>query len=546
LSQATKIPVRLDELPGADAAPRPRTTSRNLSAAESATHHHFVAATTILVPASLRSAVLPLEGIHFRAGDPDQPRRAIGRRLRRWGSLKLLPYPLLLLLIVGISILATLLLSGIAGIRTQDPSVAIMLLMTTYWTLVGAIPVILSKWAAPSGLYSYLESRLFRLRLDNSYGVVILAYSVFLICVSGIVVCLGRTTTVNDRRRSDDRWARLSALFSHGLLLSILTAIFLLKLALVLVLIRNTEGSSIYTATRIVRGSLGPLIRIYQYLNIALSYPLACGLALWLAFPASRAVHRRAYRRLVWAVYLFLALVGLIENSLLGNRATPLIMMAAVTSGWLRWRYVPAERRQRRGMRRNLFALGLLGLALLGTIGISRGGELNSPAAVATSLADNASRIGNVAIQEVRSSEKLAAHMSLYAIVEDKARIPDPKLGDSYGEYARLVFAPKDQVFTLHYVTSWWLRMGAVGVLAATLTFGLAVVLLHRLGTGRVTLNTAGLRLAAATLPAAALPIIVIRGGPESLRSVIVEILLIPAIILTPCFVLAGSSPDVT
>jgi len=462
------------------------------------------------------------------------------------GSTELISYPLLLLVIVGIAILATLMLSGIVGIRTQDPSVAIMLLMTTYWTLVGAIPVILSKWAAPSALYSYLETRLFRLRLDNSYGVAILAYSFFLVCVSGLAVRFGRNTTVKDRQHSDARWARLSARFSHGLLLFILTGIFVLKLALVLVLIRNTAGSSIYTATRIVRGSLGPLIRIYQYLNIALSYPLACGLALWLAFPTSRTLLRPLHRRVVWAMYLFLALVGFIENALLGNRATPLIMMAAVTAGWLRWRYVPAVRKERRGMRRNLAALGFLGLALLGTIGISRGGELNSPGAVATSLIGNASRIGNVAVQEVRSSEKLAAHMSLYGIIEDKARIPDPTIGNSYGEYTRVVNAPKDQVFTLHYVTSWWLRMGAVGLLAATLTFGLAVVLLHRLATGRVTLDTAGIRLAAATLPAAALPITVIRGGPESLRAVIIEILVIPALILTPCFVLAGSRTDVT
>ena len=460
--------------------------------------------------------------------------------LRPRGSLKLLPYPFFLLALVALSIVAIVLLAGATGVRSKDPAVVITLVLTTYWTVVGAIPVIISKWRSPTELYSYLETRLFRLRLDNTYGLTLLAYAFFLLSVGCIALMLSRRVGATREAEYQDYWTRMSYRFSHSLLLTIIASVFVLKLTIVLALLRNSGGSSIYIATRIVRGDLGPLIRIYQYLNIASSYPLACGIAVWLSFPAARSSYSRRYRRLVSIAYLVLALSNLAENAVLGNRAVPLIMMAAVTAGWARWRYLPADAHSRRRLRRQFLALGFSGFVLLGAIGISRGGSLKTPADVAASLVGNFSRVGNLVVQEVRSSEKLAAHMSLYGIVERDALIPDPTITSSYADYTRVVHAPPDQVFTLHYVTSWWLRLGALGVLVAALTFGLAIVGLHWLASGFTSLNTAGLRLAAATLPAAALPITVIRGGPESLRSVVIEILLIPAAIITPCLVLGG------
>ena len=65
------------------------------------------------------------------------------------------------------------------------------------------------------------------------------------------------------------------------------------------------------------------------------------------------------------------------------------------------------------------------------------------------------------------SSEKLAAHMSLYGVLENGTSDTRPFTTDSYGLYVRTVGAPTDQVFTLHFVTSWVLQVGPTGVLAA-------------------------------------------------------------------------------
>ncbi|MEY2524593.1 MAG: hypothetical protein QOJ66_3158 [Ilumatobacteraceae bacterium] len=455
----------------------------------------------------------------------------------------MLPYPVLLLAVVGASIASIGLLASAAGVRSRDPAVVLILILTTYWTIVGAIPVILAKWQSPTDLYSYLETRLFRLRLDNAYGETLLMYSFFLVVVGLLVVTLTRRMDQPSEARYQERWTKLAYRFSHSLLLIVVFIILLLKLAIVLTLLRSSADSSIYIVTRIARGDLAPLIRIYQYLNIASSYSLSGGLALWLSFSEARLSYARVYRRVVSLAYLGIALLILAENAILGNRSVPLVMMGAVTAGWTRWRYLPAEAMVRRRLRHQFVAVGFTGFVLLGAIGISRGGSLSTPTDVAASLVGNVSRVGNLVVQEVRSSEKVAAHMSLYGIVERGSFVPDPAIRNSYGEYARIVNAPSDQVFTIHYVTSWWLRLGLAGVLVATLTFALVVVGLQRLASGSASLRSAGVRLAAATLPAAALPITLIRGGPESLRAVAVEILFIPAAIITPCFVIGRHRP---
>ena len=215
--------------------------------------------------------------------------------------------------------------------------------------------------------------------------------------------------------------------------------------------------------------------------------------------------------------------------------------MAGVASGWLRWRYLPATRASRRPLQRRFLVTAFLGLLVIGTIGISRGGSLDSPSAVVGSLSSNVVRVGNVAIQSTRSAEKLAAHMSLYGVLDQEANVQlHPLASNSYAVYTKLVDAPPDQVFTVHYVTAWWLRLGPLGLVPAVLTFALAVATIQRIATRATSVWSAGFSLAAATLPAAGIPITILRSGPESLRAVFVELLLLPGIVLIPCFVLGS------
>ncbi|CAN5592967.1 hypothetical protein BH10ACT2_BH10ACT2_00150 [soil metagenome] len=426
--------------------------------------------------------------------------------------------------------------------RSPDPAMGISLVLVPYWTLAGAIPVLLAKRAYPLADYSYLEGRLFPIFVNDTYAATLLAYSIFVIGTLVLVAAFTRREEPKRRAGGVVAWGGLAGRFSHTLLIAMTGLLLAVKLILVVYLVRTSGSASLYEATRVVRGGHAGVLRAYQYLNFVVAYPVAIGFTLWISFPTERRARGHVSQIIIWPAYLLMLLVLLAENALLGNRAVPLIMMATVAAGWARWRYLPATKRARRPLRRRFVLVGLLGILALGTIGISRGGSLVSPSAVVESLATNALKVGNVALQTTRSSEKLAAHMSLYAVIEHPKVQLVPLSGNSYAEYTALVGAPRDQVFTVHYVTSWWLRVGPLGVLAATLTFAAALAMLQRLATRTPTIWTAGFCLAAATLPAAGVPIILLRSGPESLRAVFVELLLIPGLTLLPCFVL-GSRP---
>ncbi|MBI4934933.1 MAG: hypothetical protein HY828_13715 [Actinobacteria bacterium] len=424
--------------------------------------------------------------------------------------------------------------------HAPEPAMAISLLLAPYWTLAGAIPVLLAKRSQPLAEYSYLEHRLFPIFVDGTYASTLLIYSVFVLGGLGVISVLTRGMTTAGQRLSNSEWAVLSRRFGHVFLLVGTGVGLIVRLGLFVYLVRTSSSSSLYEATRIVRGGNARFIQMYQYLTFMVAYPLAAGSALWLAFPEARRAYRRRTRGLMWAAYSSMLLALLAENAILGNRAVPLVMMGAVTAGWFRWRYLPASRTTRRPLRRRFVTVAALGFLVLGTIGISRGGALDSPSAVARSLSSNITHVGNVFLQSTRSSEKLAAHMSLYGVLEQPRLHLDALSTNSYQDYGRLVGAPPDQVFTVHYVAAWWLRLGAWGLLAAILTFAVVVAALQRIATGRPTLRSAGFRLAASTLPAAGVPVILLRSGPESIRAVVVELLFIPGIVLWSCFALGG------
>jgi hypothetical protein len=442
------------------------------------------------------------------------------------------------LLIISVAVTLVAYYLALIGIwsHTLDPGATLTLLLAPYWTIVGAVPVLLRKRDSSGAQYSYLETRLFELYPDRTYALVLLTYAGFLLIGILIVALTSRGVDQFDQARGTDTWNSRAAEFSHGLLLTWLSFASLLKFAVVVKLIGSASSTSIYVATRVVRGDNASLIRLYQYLSIAVSYPLATGFVLWLSFPAARRKYAFWMRRTISVIYALFLLSVLAENALFGNRATLLVMMGAIAAGWFRWRYMTAPLAERSGLRRRFGAATGGGLVALGTIGISRGGGLSSPSAVVGSLWLNLQRVGHVVLQEVASSEKLAAHMSLYTVIE-RNPAPMPLATDSYVAYVNLVHAPVDQTFTLHYVTAWWLHLGPLGIIGAILSFGIVVGLVQRVAASIASPLRAGACLAAATLPAAGIPVVLLRSGPEALRGVIVELILIPAIILTPCFI---------
>lgn len=424
--------------------------------------------------------------------------------------------------------------------RTRDPGMTTILLLASYWTVLGAFPILATKRLDNGVNYTYMEDRLFTIVVDGAYTETLAAYLLFLVLTALVTLLLSRDASRNTPIRAG--WDRLNADFSHVTMICVVTAITAAKVVIVLLLLRaiGETGLSLYAATRTVKGDAAGLLRIYQYLNILSSYSLSAGLALWLGYRGTPTM-RRSTRAFVWAGYGLLGALVFAENALLGNRAVPLIVMAAAATGWIRWGFLRASRARRGPMLLRFTALTLAGLVVLGTIGVSRGGSLTSPAAVAEAMVTNVSKIGNVVGQVVGSSEMVASHMSLYGVIREENLVHDAWSANSYGTYADLVQAPEDQVFTVHYVAAWWLRTGPLGVILAAVSFALALILLQRISWRPRSLWAASFALPAAVLPAAGAPVILMRSGPEALRAVFVELVVLPGLVCGVCL-LAGRS----
>ncbi|PUA83021.1 hypothetical protein [Nocardioides currus] len=435
-------------------------------------------------------------------------------------------------------LLAYVLLCSAVFRVTRSPAMVIVLALGAYWSLVGALSILPSKRVAGGTTFTYMEDRLYPILVDGDYALTLLSYAGFLTIAALTVLLLAKPAGRDPEALGT--WQRLSGRFAHPVLVAILSVFTALKVLIVGILVAGSGGASLYTATRTVQGSLGGELRIYQYLNVTTSYSLAAGLALWLGFVAGRQRYRPTARRFLWLAYAALFLEVMAENALLGNRAVPLVIMGAVGTGWLRWRYLPSTRVERRPQAARFLLLALLGLLALGAIGNSRGGDLSSPGAVVQALETSVTQPRAIVEQVAGSSEKIASHMSLYGVIRSQDLVRDPFAANSYQAYATLVDAPADQVFTVHYVAAWWMRLGPLGVPVAGLSFGLVLAVLQRLALAARGLVRSAFALPAAVLPAAGLPVIVLRSGPESLRAVVVELVLLPGLVcLAACW--AGS-----
>ncbi|MGO4257753.1 hypothetical protein [Marmoricola sp. RAF53] len=452
--------------------------------------------------------------------------------------------------------LADVLLLGVVGVlvcyaalvvvafrRTRDPGSTLILAFGAYWTLVGALYFLVAKRRAGGSVYTYLEDRLFPVNIDSVYALTLLAYAVFLL----VMVC-GFIALSRQHRQGGaaalSAWERLSQTFVHPRMLALVALLTVPKIYVVRGLIAgNADAGSLYEATRTVKGAMASQLHLYQYLNLATAYPLTIGFALWLGFQSGRKSYRPTHRALIWAVYGVLLAEVIGENALLGNRAVPLVVMAGLAAGWARWRYLPSQGRARSGLTLLLVGLGIAGFLGLGAIGDARGGNLTSPTAIGASLVSNLKDPANIAVQIGKSAEKVAAHMSLVGVIKDGPGLRQPFAANSYEVYTTLVNAPADQVFTIHPVAAWWLRVGPAGIVLAGLLLAVAVAFFQRLAFRPRGAVFSAFALPAAVLPAAGLPIIMLRSGPESLRALVMELLIIPALICLPAIVF-GRSPQ--
>lgn len=418
--------------------------------------------------------------------------------------------------------------------RVGGPEQLLIPALLYYYSLYGAWTVLsVKRGSLASDALDHLEASLVTVNIDGNYLLTICLYGLF---VSLVVLGIGirrdglHASTASGMPAIDGA-PSVGRLISLALVALALSAVTLWAEILSAI----DQGVPIYILTRT---EASRWFTVHQLLN---RVGLAAIAAAWpvLLLQGQRARHVRASGVVLGG----LTLVWLVFLGALGDRNA---VVVATVGGFYFYRMLGGRIQWKR-------ALLLAGVAfmVLRTIEYLRA---NPAADMLGTLAEavTTARFWNP-LALARGSESLAAHLSLYGIIEKhlpltwgeslvylaQSLVPfipsGDRVQDSYQTYAHLVGAPASQGFNIHFAAGAYLNAGIPGLMVAA---GIVVVLFHaaRLTSARMAMRT---RLQYPGLFAYAifcslLPI-GMRAGPEGIKALVFEGFLLPMLVIAIC-----------
>lgn len=413
--------------------------------------------------------------------------------------------------------------------RIASATLFTTLLLLPVHTMLGAIIILQARIRDEPA--TYLEGLLFRVESDATYATALVAYGLFLFLTVAVIGFAPTCRWARVGRRNDrlviDHWSR----YRHGAAIVMLGLLTMLQAALIKVI---GQGGTAYGLVP-TEGVVG---HVYTYSTIAAVYGLT--ISMIILWTTARGV---PHLGMVLVSYGALALAQVGISLWSGQRRYLMIALIAGLAA-----LVDKGDLGRRPVRTlALIVVGFLGLSGMAVVGAVRGGEANLTA-VGKALSAPFSLFEAVA----GSSEFFAAHMSLYGVLtaQGQPRVV-PFLQSAYPVYIEGVGVHTAQGFTIHQVAGWWLSVGPLAPLAAALTVGLSALAFRRLAVAAPSTLSVGFISAATYLPAAGVPLILLRGDSSSIRGLVLEILVIPGLFASVPFIAArrqagNSSLDAT
>jgi hypothetical protein len=390
------------------------------------------------------------------------------------------------------------------------------------WTVLGAVPILVAKSHDSTAMATYLESRLFAIRVDGDYLTAIVVYGYFLLVFAGVVLVGARMI---GRRRSlpVQQWQSVVSSFPHGLLVLQVLLAMVIQWVMIEGLVARAQGTSLYLDRELRAG------RIEAYLGTGSVVAASLGMAL-LVVDRNRSGRRRLPIALA---YLGCLAVIYYLNWMQGHRRLLLDALVAFV--------VAVATLRRRGgsapVRRAFLALALgLAFIFVSVVGVSRGrASVSSVGDALGILGTSATDVGALYQSWVGTAELYAAHMSMYGVLSQGGggSLAAWLGGNStYAQYAELVKAPLDQGFTIHPVAAWWMLVGPVAPAIVVMVTAAVLLFAYRLGLSDPLGRLGPLPLCALSVPALAVPSILMRGGPEALWGLSLEVAILPAVFL--------------
>lgn len=348
-----------------------------------------------------------------------------------------------------------------------------------YWSLHGAWTIVIT--GGDLGSHDYLMDDLVTVVVDNNYRLTLVLYTAFAV----VMLQTARWMAAVRGQLPDDRArVRLNAP-------QLIIACALCGVGSYLIIrgpmgMSAATGVSLYNLTR-YEGVLGALGVVLTILNRMALVPAAIGLAAWFSGPRGRFVvmpQRPGY--LAGFAAVLAGMLGLCF--LLGNKNE--VLFAATAGGLF---YLGNSPKPRVLALTSSLASVVLCLVLFDNFRSASVTEVKED----ISLQDTIAALASVGT----TGECYAAHLSLYGVLD--ARV-EPDFGASflslaasvvprsmwqdrpeeiYWYYIEGVGASKEQGFTIHHATGWYLNFGVVGVIAGGLfvgaVWGQSIKLLH-------------------------------------------------------------------
>jgi len=460
---------------------------------------------------------------------------------------------LLELLIVLAAVPTLLFFSFQISKRYNSLSIFLSLVFIIFWSLLGAIPLLLGKvlsgGAAPIFI---IEKELFVIFPDLDYLYVLLSYVLFISC---LLYILWRAHPYLEHRfntLSKISWLTFADRFSHPLLLAFngvlgvlliinLNALELAAGDMPLYLTENRVPSRIIDYSRtgvLLSTALGSLLlvigttlkkrkkNIFSFLYLSV-YLLAC-YPFWITGARST---------------LFLAMVGLIVGTIsiksLSNRSfsqnfhqLKLIVVLVLVS----FICISVSSTTR-------------GMDLSGEIvdsqtnPVAPEGDSNPVAPEKVAESKSALTIKSSAILQaltkkssyidwVGRGEILDSHASLYGVITKMDSVPSIKLESTYGRYAKIVEASGSKGYTINPVAALWMNIGIFAPFVAGGYFSLAILFFWCVSRVSPRKLWPIIALPSIALSSVAIPVALSRSGPEGLWGLFINVVFLPAVFL--------------
>lgn len=429
-----------------------------------------------------------------------------------------------------------------------------------YWTLLGSWFIVFDNITDRAGEklglhYYYLFDRLFRIYNDQYYLKAICYYGIFIVGLQLTLLFFLKKYKKTEIETLPENRIHLSNVRLIGLSIFAVFASFYFMRKQILYAIATEQ--SVYTITRTYTDRFTSL---HQIFNVVAVIPLYVGFLTLIGREKVRLFYE-SYSRKKQIAYV-IAIIG-VEAYLtfLGNKheiffgaILGILFFIKNTVGEIQWKKIA------------IFFL-ITGIPLFFN-DVLRG---FSPQVIVKIFYDKVEpmetqgmtkheptpeiSVSSTASSMLFSNEMFSGHFSMYGVLKHDVKptygssfkylgtavvpriiLPD-RPDDIYAYYASSVNAYKGQGFTINHATGWYLNFGFIGLLVGSVVLGLFWGFIIKKGeeynqTSKLFLRV--LWFVAALAFVAKIPVIV-RGGPEAFKPLILEGLLIPALLIFIC-----------